>query len=56
MKAFIKRFSPAFLFVAATVFFSSCNRGYGCPSNFSLGDYLIDTLKVVAQSLIQFFF
>jgi len=56
MKAFIKRFSPATLFVAATIFLSSCNRGYGCPSNFSIGDTLVDAVKVIGQAVIQFLF
>jgi len=24
---------------------SSCNRGYGCPTNFSIDDALLDTLQ-----------
>lgn len=56
MKVLIKRFSPATLFVAATIFLSSCNRGYGCPSNFSISDSLIDAAQVIGQAIIQFLF
>ena len=39
------------LALGAIVVFSSCNRGYGCPTNFSINDWLIDTVKVVITTL-----
>jgi hypothetical protein len=33
------------------VAFSSCNRGYGCPSNFSLGDFFQDLVIAVVAFL-----
>ena len=56
MKVLIKRFSPATLFVVATFFLSSCNRGYGCPSNFVIGHSVIDAVQTVGLSLISFLF
>lgn len=38
----------AFLVIASI--FSSCNRGYGCPNNFSMNDQLIE----VVTSVINF--
>ena len=38
------------LIVAAVVALSSCNRGYGCPTNFSV-DELIETIAQVAVRL-----
>ncbi|MCB9082224.1 MAG: hypothetical protein H6555_10980 [Lewinellaceae bacterium] len=29
--------------------FTSCNRGYGCPTNFSLPDFLIDAAQVLVR-------
>lgn len=43
MKQLIKKAVPLFLLFAVVVAFSSCNRGYGCPSkNFSLDYSVID--------------
>lgn len=39
----------AALLITATV--SSCNRGYGCPTNFSLNENLIDAVLGVLQIL-----
>jgi len=51
-----KNISQATLFVAASFILSSCNRGYGCPSNFNLGDFLIDASTTIGQAVIQFLF
>lgn len=51
MKISRLRISQATLFVFATVFLSSCNRGYGCPSNFELNDSLIEAVKTVVSLL-----
>ncbi len=30
---------------------SSCNRGYGCPNNFSMNDHLLDVFTAVISFL-----
>lgn len=35
--------------LAAAVILSSCNRGYGCPTNFSLNDVFSTLVDVVAN-------
>ena len=40
------------LVVAAVFALSSCNRGYGCPTNFSIDDLF----QIVVQSLSAFIF
>jgi hypothetical protein len=52
MKKNIKNTVVAFVAIAAL---SSCNRGYGCPNNFSLNDALstfVDTAITVINFLI----
>jgi len=39
----------AFLMLAAS--FTSCNRGYGCPTNFSINDYAIEVVKNLSTTL-----
>lgn len=51
MKISRQRISQASLFFFATVLLSSCNRGYGCPSNFDLGETLIQAAKTVVTVL-----
>ena len=48
MKSF--RINPKVLTFAAlaSVALSSCNRGYGCPTNFSIGDSLEVLLTTLA--------
>lgn len=31
------------------IFSSSCNRGYGCPTNFSVKDFFADLLQAAAS-------
>jgi hypothetical protein len=49
-KALVRRPAQLVAALAALVLFSSCNRGYGCPNNFSLD--VMDVLKAT----VQFFF
>lgn len=42
-KSLIKKSAQIFVAAAVLVLFSSCNRGYGCPTNFSID--LLDVLK-----------
>lgn len=39
----------AFLVMASI--FSSCNRGYGCPNNFSMNDQLFEVVTTVINFL-----
>ena len=43
---FIKKLIPAVILIAFMATFTSCNRGMGCPNNFS-----IDTAAKVVQVL-----
>ena len=51
MKISRRRIGQASLFFLATVLFSSCNRGYGCPTNFEINDTLIETVQTVVSIL-----
>ncbi len=41
----------AFLLTAAS--FTSCNRGYGCPSNFSVEQVGTQVVKTVVQQVVK---
>ena len=46
MKTFsLKRSIAVVLLVFASLAFSSCNRGVGCPNNFSMGDVVKTFVK-----------
>lgn len=51
MKISRQRISQASLFFFATVLLSSCNRGYGCPSNFDLGETVIEAVNTLVTFL-----
>jgi hypothetical protein len=40
-------------FVAILASFTSCNKGYGCPNNFSAGDNAVQLVKTVAKVVID---
>lgn len=47
---FFKKLIPVFLLLAGLATLSSCNRGVGCPNNFSIGqavETLVDVVPVV---------
>ena len=44
---FSKRRPVLFLAALASVAFSSCNRGYGCPTNFSISEPLESLLRTL---------
>lgn len=48
MKKNIKKLLTITGFLALTLSFTSCNRGYGCPNNFSLEQ----TVKVVVVNAV----
>lgn len=43
----LKKLITLALFIVFVTTFSSCNRGYGCPNNFSIGDTVNKVVKVV---------
>ena len=51
MKVARQRIAKATLFLATTVFLSSCNRGYGCPTDFSIDEVAINFVKTVVTFL-----
>lgn len=46
-----KKLLKGFLLIGTVVFLSSCNRGYGCPNNFSIGD----TIEIVKAAVLNLF-
>ncbi|MCB9288430.1 MAG: hypothetical protein H6560_14070 [Lewinellaceae bacterium] len=46
----LRKIAAVAAFLAMASVFSSCNRGYGCPSNFSMDGQLIE----VVTSVINF--
>ena len=49
----LKKLIKLAVFVAILGTFSSCNRGYGCPNNFSIGDTITNVVQNVATSAIK---
>ncbi len=49
-KSLFKQLAKPVIVVAALMAFTSCNRGYGCPTNFST-----DVLEVL-KSIVSVFF
>lgn len=49
-KSLAKKSAQVVVVLAALVLFSSCNRGYGCPTNFS-----IDVVEVLKTAVSLFF-
>ncbi len=48
-KTLFRSYAKTFLAIAAIVMLSSCNRGVGCPTNFSIDLY--DIIHTVVQIL-----
>jgi len=51
-----KNLVPFFALLVAFAFLSSCNRGVGCPNNFSMTDVLstvAEELPEIATAIIQ---
>lgn len=51
MKIQIKKSLNSLLVVALIAVSFSCNRGYGCPSNFSFSDLIAEAVKTVFSLL-----
>lgn len=51
MKISRQRLGQAGLFVLASMFLSSCNRGYGCPTNFEVNESFIEAVQTIVSVL-----
>lgn len=49
----LKKLLPFVVFLLALATLSSCNRGMGCPNNFSIEKAAVDVIKVVPSILIK---
>lgn len=49
----MKRFFFGLVLLAAASSFSSCNRGYGCPTNFSMNDTVVKVVKEIVEIAIK---
>ncbi|MCB0558101.1 MAG: hypothetical protein H6573_18185 [Lewinellaceae bacterium] len=47
----LRKIAAVAAFLAIASIFSSCNRGYGCPSNFSMNDQLVEVVTTVINFL-----
>ncbi len=47
----IKNLKKSLILVLAVISFASCNRGYGCPTNFSIEDVLVSLMNMTAGIL-----
>lgn len=52
-KTSLKQIITLAAFLLAVGSFTSCNRGYGCPSNFSVNDTAVEMVKTVAKTIID---
>ena len=49
----IKKLIPLFVLLASFAILSSCNRGVGCPNNFSMGDALTQVVTELPAAIIK---
>lgn len=47
----MKRLIFGLILLGAAASLSSCNRGYGCPTNFSLNDSAVKVVKEIVTSI-----
>lgn len=47
----LRKIAAIAAFLAMASIFSSCNRGYGCPNNFSMNDHLSGVVTTVINYL-----
>lgn len=52
-KSTFRQFVALLAFVAVVASFASCNRGYGCPTNFSAGDAVSQVVEVVGNAILR---
>ncbi|MEL7020204.1 MAG: hypothetical protein AAGK47_01230 [Bacteroidota bacterium] len=46
-----RQFVALFAFVAMLASLASCNRGYGCPTNFSADTAVEQVIKIVGEAI-----
>jgi len=51
MKKNLKQFIVASAFLMLAASFTSCNRGYGCPTNFSVNEIATEVVKTTITTL-----
>lgn len=49
----VRQVLAAFALILFAASLSSCNRGYGCPNNFSLNKDAVSTVKDVVSTAIN---
>jgi len=49
----LKKLIPAIVLLALLATLSSCNRGLGCPNNFSIGETVSQVLDVMPTVLTK---
>lgn len=49
----IKKMLSLLAFVAVFSTFTSCNKGYGCPNNFSMNETVVQVVKVVVKTIVK---
>jgi hypothetical protein len=47
----MKRLIFGLILLGAAASFTSCNRGYGCPNNFSLNETAVKVVKEIVTSI-----
>ena len=52
MKKIAKKTLVFLAVIAFAASFTSCNRGYGCPNNFSVGETVTDVVTTVVATTI----
>ena len=51
----LRKIAAAAAFLVTVSLFSSCNRGYGCPNNFSMNDQLVEVVFTFATERVSIF-
>lgn len=52
-KRIINQLLTVMIFLAVATAFSSCNRGVGCPNNFSTNTTVVDVAKTVTSVIFN---
>ncbi|MGB1217979.1 MAG: hypothetical protein ACPG5P_08880 [Saprospiraceae bacterium] len=52
-KSIIKTTKALFVFAVIAITLSSCNRGMGCPGNFSLENQAIECIQIIDLDLLK---
>lgn len=49
----LKQVLSLLAFVTVFSTFTSCNKGYGCPNNFSMNETVVQVVKVVVKTIVK---